>query len=335
MRRNRSSIKSFFVFTGITFLLALFFYLFPELGEFLYGQKLYPIIRHSFDLVFYSFEQSMMLVLIGFLLFILFDKLLRKGFWGAIRFLITLLAVFYWLWGFNYFRTSLSDKMNLTFKTIEAEDRLDFTYHVLEKCIDLSADYSEIEDNELSAKILQMTVSMADTLPYLAKANLKAVPIYPATFFLQIGITGMYFPYTGQAQYEKELGPIGKAFTMAHEWFHSAGVAPEHEANFLAYLVCVSSDEKAIQYSAYMNLLNELLFYYKITDPELFEKMVSSFTPLMKTHLEERKAQFIKYSGPISEMSDEMIDNYLKFNQQGGIKDYRRLSEYVFAWKNQ
>jgi hypothetical protein len=197
----------------------------------------------------------------------------------------------------------------------------------------LSQELNELSENEKISIIKEKGNAMADSLNYLAVTNLNIVPIYPPTLFLQLGITGMYFPYTGQAQYEQELGPIDLPFTMAHEWFHSAGIAPEHEANFLAYLLCTTSTEPTMQYSAYMNLLNELLFYYKITDPSLFDKMLAEFTPIMLEQLEERKKQFIKYSGPISEMSDEMIDQYLKFNQQEGIQDYHRLSEYVIAWE--
>jgi hypothetical protein len=151
---------------------------------------------------------------------------------------------------------------------------------------------------------------------------------------LRLGILGLYFPFSGQAQFENDLGPIDRPFTMAHEWCHASGIAPEYEADFLAYLICTESDNAAMQYSANMQLLYELLFYYKITDPDRFQAMIATFTDKMNEDIEKRRLQYIEYSGPISEMSEEMIDRYLKMNNQGGIGDYHRLSEYVIAWKN-
>jgi len=316
-----------------TFCIAVLFYLFPTIGEAVYGNFTYPMIRRFYDLAFHFFDQSVMLIFIGLMLYALVNSFVMKGFWSGIRFLLLLFTLFYWVWGFNYFRTPLSEKLNLTFSPVSDTMRLDLTQSTLSKCIQLSEELSAVEDDELSSLLLKNGLNMADTLTFLSAADLKVVPILPPTLFLRIGISGMYFPYTGQGQYESELGPIDKAFTMAHEWCHSGGVAPEHEANFLAYLMCTSSENKNIQYAAYMHLLNELLFYYKLTDPTTFEQMRAEFTPTMNQHVEERKAQFQKYSGPVSEFSDEMIDQYLQFNQQEGIQDYHRLSEYVFAWE--
>lgn len=325
--------KGRWLFYLSTFGIALLFYFFPNLGEGIYGDFIYPKIRSFYDLTFHVFDESLMLIFIGLMLYVLVNSFVMKGFWSGIRFLLLLFTLFYWVWGFNYFRTPLSEKLDLTFSPVSDSTRLDLTHSTLSKCIHLSEELSLIEDEELSSLLLVNGLNMADTLSFLSAADLEVVPVDPPTLFLRIGISGMYFPYTGQGQYESELGPIDKAFTMAHEWCHAAGVAPEHEANFLAYLMCTSSENKNIQYSAYMHLLNELLFYYKISDSTTYDQMRTRFTPIMNQHVEERKAQFEKYSGPVSELSDEMIDQYLQFNQQEGIQDYHRLSEYVFAWE--
>jgi hypothetical protein len=330
---KRSKHNLFIAFVGLTFIAFITFYLFPACGELCYGQIIYPLFRTSFDWIFRLFDQSLMLVLIGFLLFLVVDRIIKGSIPALLRYLIVLLSLFYWVWGFNYFRIPLQDKMGLSFQAVSEEERLEMTMQVLEKCISLSEEINEWNKADQAEKLLKLGIEMSDSLPFLDASYIKAVPVYPSTLFLRLGISGMYFPFTGQAQYEPALGPIDLPYTIAHEWCHAAGIGPEDEANFIAYLICLSSDDATIQYSAYMNLLNELLFYYKISDPPLFEEMMGSFTPIMKEQVMERKALFIKYSGPISEMSDEMIDNYLKINQQGGIQDYHRLSEYVFAWE--
>lgn len=329
--KKQIAYNSFILFS---FLLGLLFYSIPSIGEAVYGQGIYPILRRIFDLLLSPINYSIALLAIVFFLYILIKALIKKGIVAALKFLVLLLALFYWLWGFNYYRIPLSEKMNLTFMPISDSTHLNLTMRTLEKCIELSEIIDESDFDSMNESLLKSSLQMADTLSFLAGSSKEAVPIYPPTLFLRIGILGMYFPYTGQAQYESELGPLDKPFSIAHEWCHAAGIAPEHEADFIAYLICISNEKPEIRYSANMHLLFELLFYYMINDPEMFESLIAQFTEKMNTQLEDRRMQYEKYSGVISEMSDEMIDNYLKFNQQEGIGDYHRLSEYVFAWEN-
>jgi hypothetical protein len=331
LKRSKKQI-TWFVFIFVTLLLGFLFYFNPVIGEYLYGYKIYPIVRKVFNVLFLPFDQRIAFILIAIFLYILFKNIIKKEFFSAFKFLLFLLALFYWLWGFNYYRIPLSEKMHLTFAPVSDSTHYRLTMETLEKCIMLSEKLDGSSDAIISKTLLLSGLQMADTLSFLAKSTNEVVAVYPPTLFLRISILGMYFPYTGQAQYESAIGPIDKAFTMAHEWCHAAGIAPEHEADFLAYLICISNDNTTVQYSAHMHLLYELLFYYKIRDPELFITMTSMFTEKMKTQIEARRIQFEKYDGPVSEMSDEMIDNYLKFNQQEGLQDYHRLSEYVFAW---
>jgi hypothetical protein len=313
----------------------LFFYLFPQLGESIYGMRIYPLIRSLYDIVLSSFSQSLALFLIVLLLFALVKNIATKGFIYGLKFILVLIAHFYWLWGFNYYRTDISDenKMDIPVAPFTDSLHLEITNQTLNNCIALSEAFMLNNNESYDHSLLQSCFELADEYSFLAKAKLEPVPIYPKSIFLRIGILGMYFPYSGQAQYEIELGAIDRPFTIAHEWCHSAGVGPEYEADFLAYLICMSNDNRKVRYSAQMHLLYELLFYYKISDRKEFERMISKFTPIMKKHIEERKEKYEKYNGPISEMSDEMIDRYLKLQNQEGISDYHRLSEFVLAWE--
>ena len=324
-----------FVFILVTAFTGLFFFIYPTLGEAIYGNIIYPFVRRFLDLMIKPLNQSIALVFIAFSLFILIQAIIKKGVLEGIKFLLLLVALFYWLWGFNYYRTPLADvdKLNIEFKVADDSLRLAITMKTLEACVELSDSFNEGEEVKYEGSLLNSCLQIAENYPFLYKSKVQPVPIYPESIFLRIGILGMYFPYTGQAQYEVELGPIDRPFTIAHEWCHSAGIAPEHEADFIAYLICMSNENESVRYSAQMHLLYELLFHYKIVDREKFEEMISLFTPVMKKHINERKESFEKYSGPISEMSDEMIDRYLKLQNQEGIGDYHRLSEYVFAWK--
>ena len=144
----------------------------------------------------------------------------------------------------------------------------------------------------------------------------------------------MYFPFTGQAHYEPLLGNISLPYTMAHEWFHAAGVAPESEANFLAYISLINSNVDELIYAAEMNLLIELLIFYKLTDHPKYLFYREQFTSKMDVDLKNRNALYQKYSNVVSQKSDVVINQYLKMQNQVGVSDYHRLADWVVAWEN-
>lgn len=328
---------SWIIFVLITIFSGLFFFVYPTLGEAIYGGIIYPFFRLFLDRVADFFDQSIAWAFIIISLFILIQSIIKKGFIKGVKFLFFLIVLFYWLWGFNYYRTPLvdNDKLDIEFSNVDDSTHLALTMRTLESCIELSDSFDKGENTDYDNSLLKSCIQLAEQYPFLYKSKVKPVPVHPEGIFLRMGILGMYFPYTGQAQYEIKLGPIDRPFTIAHEWCHAAGVAPEHEADFLAYIICMSNENESVRYSAQMHLLYELLFYYKIRDKDTFENMISLFTPTMQKHIHDRKERYEEYSGPISEMSDEMIDRYLKLQNQEGIGDYHRLSEYVFAWKSE
>ena len=45
-------------------------------------------------------------------------------------------------------------------------------------------------------------------------------------------------------------------FTICHELAHLKGYIYEDEANFIAFMACINSDNLFFQYSGYLNVLN-------------------------------------------------------------------------------
>ncbi len=68
-------------------------------------------------------------------------------------------------------------------------------------------------------------------------------------------ISGVYTYYTGEANINTNFPDYTIPYTAAHEMAHQRGIAREEEANFVAYLICMESDDNYVRYSAYINLL--------------------------------------------------------------------------------
>ena len=65
-------------------------------------------------------------------------------------------------------------------------------------------------------------------------------------------LTGIYSPFTIEANYNSEIPDYNIPHTICHELSHLQGYMREDEANFIGYLACIGSDAEAFQYSGYL-----------------------------------------------------------------------------------
>ena len=320
----------------ITLLITLIFKTFPTLTESIYGIGIYPVIRNLFDFTLALFPFSLLLLFIVFVLISFFLSAKRNGFRGVLNLLGWLIFAFYWMWGFNYFRPALSEKLGIEIKPIDFNQREILIQTTIDQAVKLSKQIIEKPPQSTPGFKKQITSAckkLSADITGITPAKSTPVAMFPSSLFLRIGITGMYFPFTGQAHYEPLLGNISYPFTVAHEWFHAAGIASESEANFLAYISLINSNKDELIYAAKMNLLIELLIYYKLTDSDKFLFYKNQFTPKMDSDLKRRNALYQKYSNVVSQQSDVVINQYLHMQNQAGVSEYRRLADWVVAFK--
>lgn len=74
-------------------------------------------------------------------------------------------------------------------------------------------------------------------------------------FLSQQYIKGYYFPFSLEANYNDVMYISSKPATMCHELAHTKGFMYEDDANFIAFLACINSDDIFFQYSGYLSVL--------------------------------------------------------------------------------
>ena len=293
------------------------------------------MVRALLDLILILLPFSLLLLFILLVLLLLVLNIRKRSFRGVLNLAGWLIVAFYWLWGYNYFKSTLNENLNLEVIGIDLDQRETLIQTTLQHAIFLSDQIAEdapLDLDKLDHEIISACGNTASQIDGITVSKTTPVAMFPGSLFLRIGITGMYFPFTGQANYEPLLGNISLPYTMAHEWFHAAGVAPESEANFLAYVSLINSNSDELKYAAEMNLLIELLIYYKLTDFDKYLFYREQFTSKMDADLKNRNALYQKYTNVVSQKSDVIINQYLKMQNQVGVSDYHRLADWVVAW---
>ncbi|MEL7608223.1 MAG: DUF3810 domain-containing protein [Bacillota bacterium] len=330
----------------------------PETVESLFSNGLYPAVSSALGTVtgLLPFSLAEILLVGGALVLLLLVlqklwQLLKKrlSFQKLLCFLVALLIVFgvllnafYFEWGFNYARPKLAQLMNLTIKERSAEELNELCESLRAKAILLRGQVSEDKDGvftleggylEEFKKIPAAYVKLGSTNPLFA----RGVPVAKGVFFSEslskAGISGIYIPFTAEANVNVDQPPLLVLSSAAHESAHFCGIAREDEANFVAYLACSASSDPSVAYSGTMLALINCSNALCDADPGLYGALRERYSDAMERDLADYRAYWDAFEGPVKETMNKVNDNYLKYNlQESGVKSYGEMVDLMLAY---
>jgi Protein of unknown function (DUF3810) len=243
--------------------------------------------------------------------------LMRSVVWGSVLYI-----AFVCLWGFNYRRVKLADKLEIDSSRISPDGVFALAATSIEQLNSIygqaHADSREASPTNGFDRAQRELGSVTTALPGRPKSTL----LNP--FFRWTGVSGMTDPYFLEVLIDDSVLPIERPFVIAHEWGHLAGFADESEANFVGWLTCVHGSA-ADQYSAWLFVFQELMPV--IRDPDRSE-LVRRLTPGPLEDLRaiaERERRQV--SPRASRISSLVYDRYLKANRiPSGVANYREVA---------
>lgn len=331
----------------------------PEMVEAVYSQGLYRVLIKSVSILTGIFPFSVIEILMfSLLVFILLktaffivnvakgrEKGLLKSFINGCISIIAALCTVYFLFivmcGLNYQRLSFSEIVHYNMESPSLDE-------LIKVCRDLTVQANELRESveEDENRVAKLSTGIDDTLKRAGKGyeiagklvpelsgnfgRPKGVIISPLMSFT--GIEGMYSPFTGEANVNVAIPQFDIPFTACHEMAHQRGFLREDEANYIAYLVCISHPDKDFQYSgALAALIYATNALYK-TDRENYKIIRQSFSDGVNRDLKAINIYWQKYDTPVQEFSSSVNDTYLKANmQKDGVKSYGRMVDLLIA----
>ncbi len=145
-------------------------------------------------------------------------------------------------------------------------------------------------------------------------------------------ITGIFIPFTFEANINKDVPDYIIPATMCHELSHLRGFMREDEANFIGYLVCKSSGNPDFEYSGYMSALVYASNALYGTDREAASGVYAKLSSGVLRDLTDNTEYWKKFEGPVSETVNAVNDTYLKVNhQEDGVKSYGNMVDLLLA----
>jgi hypothetical protein len=329
----------------------------PDLVERAYGRRLYPPIARSVAAVTGRIPLSVgeVLVVAAAGALVVWLGALAVRLWrgrGARRRLLLVSAarlgslggagylVFLLLWGLNYHRPPLAVTAGLGEAT--AAVSVEELEHL---CADLVAAANRtraaVREDPQGVGRLQGGVrdALARAVPAVAAAAsayaplsapfARPKPVLLSTGMSYLGITGIYLPFTAEANVNAIVPASQLPFTGCHELAHQGGIAPEDEANFLAYAACVRHPDADFRYSGALNAALYALGALAGVDAGRATRL-AQWSPAVRRDLDALRAWNERYRGPAETAARAVNDAYLK--AQGvpeGVRSYGRMVDLL------
>lgn len=143
--------------------------------------------------------------------------------------------------------------------------------------------------------------------------------------YSSVSVLGFMAPLCGESYINSDLPDADFPFTYAHELSHLLGVSSEAEANWWAFHACVSSDKRAIRYSAYKSILPYVLNNAGMSlDKNEYEKILARVRSEVLEDLRNTHEHWQSLQSPLlRKLHSISYDLFLKGNNvRGGIENY-------------
>ena len=326
----------------------------PDFAEW-YSQNIYPVLVSAIGrltgLLPFSLAEICLYLLLAALilsLICLCIGIARKGEAGRRLFAwfscavlaVSILAFLYTAGcGVNYHRKTFSSEEGIIASDYTAEELQEICIRLTEEVNSRAGKVSRDSDGvmiltapegegavEAMEKLAETYSSLQGYYPLPKKAAISELLSYQ-------GLTGVYSPFTIEANYNGDMTPYNIPFTTCHELSHLRGFMEEKEANFIAFLACIGSDRTDFQYSGYLSGWTYCMNALYRADPEAWQETRSLLDKKAEADVWANSQFWNSYEGVISETADRINDTYLRANGQAdGVRSYDRMVDLIMAY---
>lgn len=317
---------------------------FPEVVERCYSNEFYPIVSKLLRILFGHIPFS-----VGDLLYFLLIVFVLQWIWTArkswktnwktnILKITSCFSVFYFvfhlLWGFNYYRQPLFEKMTIE-RDYTDEDLLLFTQKLIAKTNTVQFQITQDKKAAIKfpysqAEVFQMSQTAYSTLAkeysafqYSELSAKKSLFSLPLTY---MGFGGYLNPFTNEAQVNYLMPMYNSPSTGCHEMAHQMGYASESECNFIGFMASVKNKDLYFKYSGYSFALWYCLANWQVRNKNVYKQLLQTVHPGILKNYQESDLFWKSYETPIETGFHLFYDTFLKWNQQKeGMEGYSKF----------
>ena len=267
--------------------------------------------------------------------------------------LSTLLVLYVFLCGINYHRTSFSEEAGLSV-TIDAHGTVYDEADLIALC-----EYLVTEINDTEAQLDVPCIGQTSETPKPSAAwlwhagrtgqrameklgqryhRLSGHYPYPKpilnTWILSVQqTTGVYSPFTVEANYNRDIAYYDIPFTICHELSHLRGYMQEEEANFIGVLATIGADDLYFNYSGYVSAWVYAGNALARIDSTAFATLYARINARARQDMLYNNAYWQQFEGKPAEAHEQLNDAYLKMQGQAtGVRSYGHVTDLMLEY---
>lgn len=260
---------------------------------------------------------------------------------------VLLFSVFILNFALGYRTSPLSKKLDIEQKPVSADELYDTAVIIHDELEKVSSEigYDMPKDEngrfsimpysleEMNKKLLEAYDKYCAENDYIATFDSRLKPVMLSNLMSYTHVTGVYSFFTGEANLNVAFPDYTIPYTAAHELAHQRGIAREDEANMVAYLVCIGSDDPYIRYSAYLNMFEYILNPLYDASPEKHALLLKDASTDVVGEIIAFNKFYEKYekSGAAT-VSGAINDTFLKMQGTQGSVSYGMVVDLTVAY---
>lgn len=246
-----------------------------------------------------------------------------------------------WLWNAAYYVPTFAQREGLETAPYAVEDLAAVTEYFARRAAALAPKMSRDGDGHFTEDLSdcfqrgpELYRNLVLQFPSLDIKAVRAKPLFFSRLQSIFGFTGVYFPFTGEANVNVDAPACLTPATIGHEMAHQRMVSSELEANFVGIAACTSCDDPVFQYSGYLMGLIQLSNALYPADPDAWNDIADrAFTAELSVDWADNNAYWRALESPVEDMAGDMYDSFLKGNDQElGIRSYGACVDLLVSY---
>jgi hypothetical protein len=180
--------------------------------------------------------------------------------WRVVVMAAAAYLVFLALWGLNYRREPLIDRIEMREGPPSPEAVVALGLQAASRLNTLHAEAHTTGWPEPPWRTVALREGFAEAQAALGGAVAvpgRLKPTLLGSYFRWVGVDGMVNPFALEVLANPDLLPFERPFVAAHEWAHLAGYADEAEASFVGWLACLRGGATA-EYSGWLAMFVQI-----------------------------------------------------------------------------
>ncbi len=226
-------------------------------------------------------------------------------------------------------------------------------HYLVEKCNEYAASFPRDEYgrliynpdiDELNEEARRVMHKLAKDFPRLSGYYPDMKPILNSTLMSQSYTLGIFFPFTLESNYNPKMYIMNYAATFCHEYSHLKGYMQEDEANFIAFLACLESDDPYFVYSGYLsvlfyaddaywdNLTGDDIARY-IQQPAILDEVYTDACFLTPEAWKEVEEAAVFDTQVVNDVSTDFTESYMEYyGIEDGMASYGRVADLLLQY---